>query len=56
MSYLGIFRLEFEKAIFISEISTLQLFCLIIKFLKETTKMPKFGTKIALFSYFWARI
>ena len=34
--------------------STLQI-CLFAKFHGET-KMPKFGTKIALFGYFWARI
>ena len=29
--------------------------CLIAKFCEES-KMPKFGTKNALFEYFWARI
>ena len=48
MSYLGIFGLEFQKAIVIFEISTLEF--------RVKEKMPKFGTKNALFGYVWDRI
>ena len=94
--YLGIFQLEFEKAIVIFEISALKFvwlqiwqkkqkclnlkpkmsdlgicglefekkychiwnqhlrICLIEKY-RERTKMPKIGTKNALFGYFWPK-
>ena len=52
MLALGIFVLEFEKDIVILELPPIGL---IAKFCKKT-KMPKFGSKNALFGYFWARI
>ena len=52
--YLGIFELEFEKAIVIFEISTLE-YVILQNFAKEI-KMPKFGTKNALFGSSLARI
>ena len=54
MPYLGIFWLEFENNIVIFEISTLDLGKLWI--FEKKTKMFEFGTKNALFGYFWARI
>ena len=48
MPYLRIFGSEFKKTIVMFEIST-------IKF-REKMKVPKFGTKSALFGYFWAGI
>ena len=54
MPYLGIFGPEFYK-------NCCQVWnqhppiCLIASFWEET-KMPKFGTKNALFEYFWAGI
>ena len=45
MPYLGIFGLEFEKAIVIFEISTLE-------FGLKKAKITEFGTKNALFEYF----
>ena len=50
MSYLGIFGLEFEKNIVVLEISTLEFHPL------KKIKMAKFGTKNALFGYFWVSI
>ena len=47
MHSLGIFGLEFEKAIAIFEISALE-------FIKQQTSVQKFGNKTALFEYFWA--
>ena len=54
MLYLGIFGQNFNKAIVIFEIKHPQIYL----FAKshEKTKMPKFGTKNALFGYFWATI
>ena len=54
MPYLVILGLKFENNIVIFEISIFEFvfsatFC-------EKTKMPKFGTKNALFGYFWAGI
>ena len=54
MHDLGIFRLEFQKAVVIFEISILRI-CVIAKFYVKT-KMPKLGTKNALFVCFWAII
>ena len=54
MPYLGIFGLELKKTYVIFKISTLE-FCLTAEY-REIMKMPKFGTKSALFGYFWARI
>ena len=54
MPYSGIFGLEFENNNVIFEISALEL-VLYGKF-REKMKMPKFGTKNALFGYFWVRI
>ena len=55
ISYLGVLWLELkEKTIVIFEISTLGFF-LIVKYC-ELIKMPKFGTKSALYGYFDARI
>ena len=54
MPYLGIFRLEFENNIVIFEISTLKFAQ--VQNCEKKTKLPKFGTKNALFRYFWARI
>ena len=51
MPYLGIFGLEFEKNIVIFEISKHARIYRITKFC-QITKMPKFGTKNALFGYF----
>ena len=48
MAYLGIFEMEFKNNTLIFEI------CLIKKFLEEMN-FPKFGTKNALFWYFWFR-
>ena len=53
MPDLGILGLEFSNTIVIFEIRTLEF--LIAKF-REKMKIPKFGTKNALFGYFWARI
>ena len=50
----GIFELEFEKAIVIFEMSTLE-YVILQNFAKEI-KMPKFGTKNALFGSSLARI
>ena len=50
MPYWGIFELEFEKAIVIFEMSTLEY--VICKISQKNSKMPKFGTKIVLFGYF----
>ena len=50
MSYLDIFGLEFEKNIVVLEISTLEFHPL------KKIKMAKFGTKNALFGYFWVSI
>ena len=52
--YLGLSGLEFKKTIAILEISTLK-FVQLQNFAK-ITKISKFGTKNALFGYFWARI
>ena len=52
--YLGLSGLEFKKTIAIIEISTLK-FVQLQNFAKNT-KISKFGTKNALFEYFWARI
>ena len=51
MPYLSVFGLKFENNIVIFEISALKFgkYC-------EIMKMPKFGTKNALFAYFLARI
>ena len=54
MPYLVILGLKFENNIVIFEISTFE-FVFSAKFC-EKTKMPKFGTKNALFGYFWAGI
>ena len=48
----GIFRLELEKNSHIW--NQHPQICLITK-LRGKTKMPKFGTKIALFGYFWPK-
>ena len=53
LSYLGIFGLEFENNFVTFEINT--FICLISKFC-EIKKMSKFGTKNALFGYFWVKI
>ena len=53
MCYSVIFGLEFEKNVVIFEIST--WICLTAKY-HEIMKMPIFGTKSALFGYFWARM
>ena len=60
-AFLGIFGLEFQKTIVIFEISTLEFvrfqnFVKKWKCLNLGKKMPKFGTKYALFGYFWIRI
>ena len=58
MPYLGIFGLEFERNIVIFEISTSNhhpRICLNEKF-REKNKMLQFGTKNALFGYFYAGI
>ena len=54
MPYWGIFELEFENAIVIFEMSTLE-YVILQNFAKEI-KMPKFGTKNALFGSSLARI
>ena len=51
---LRILRFEFEHIIVIFEISTLEFIQL--QNFEKKTKMPKFGTKNALFGYFLARI
>ena len=53
MPYLVIFMLEFENTIIISEI-TLEFFN--TQSFMQKNKILKFGTKIALFEYFWSRI
>ena len=58
------FGVEFENTMVIFEICVLEfvLFQILVqkqkscKKIHEKTKMPKFGTKNALFGYFWARI
>ena len=55
-SLFRIFGLEFEKNVFIFEISVFE-FVLLQNFSKQKkTKMPKLETKNALFGYFRARI
>ena len=51
--YLGIFGKDFKTTIIIIEISTLQ-FVYLQNFAKK--RMSKFGTKNALFAYFWVGI
>ena len=51
MPYLGSFGLKFKNNIVEFEISSLE-FVYFGKF-REKMKMPKFGTKNALFGYFW---
>ena len=45
---------NFKRTMAIFEISNPRI-CLIAKYC-DVTKMPRFGTKSALFGYFWARI
>ena len=52
MPHLGIFGLEFENSIVIFKITRV---CLAAKF-RERMKIPTFGTRNALFGYFWSRI
>ena len=54
ISYLVIFRQEFRKTIIVIWNQHPRI-CLIAKSRKKT-KMSKFGTKNALFGYFWTRI
>ena len=54
MPYLGIFDQEFQKNFAIFEISALKL--ALLQNLVQKIKILKFGTKNALFGYFWARI
>ena len=54
MPYLGILGVELKKNCCHIWSQHIQI-CLIAKFCEET-KMPKFGTKNALFGYFWAGI
>ena len=54
MPYLNIFGLEFKKNYCHISNQHPQI-CQIAKFCEET-KLPKFGTKNALFRYFWDRI
>ena len=54
MPYLGIFGLKFKRTIVIFETSTLKF--VYLQNLGEKIKMPKFGTKSALFVYFCTRI
>ena len=54
MPYLGSFGLKFKNNIVEFEISSLE-FVYFGKF-REKMKMPKFGTKNALFGYFGARV
>ena len=54
MAYFGIFGLEFEKK-YCHILNQHPQIGLIAKF-HEIIKMAKFGSKNALFGYFWARI
>ena len=54
MPYLGIFEQEFQKNFAIFEISALKL--ALLQNLVQKIKILKFGTKNALFGYFWTRI
>ena len=54
MPYLGIFGVEFQKWYCHIWNQHLQI-CVVARFF-EKTKIPKFGTKNALFGYLWARI
>ena len=53
--YLVIFGLEFKKKNYCHIWNQHPWICVIAKH-REITKMPKFGTKSALFGYFWAGI
>ena len=53
MLYLGIFGLKFENIVCHISNQHPQI-CLFARFREK--KMPKFGTKGALFGYFWTRI
>ena len=54
MPYFGTFGYEFLKKL-LSYSKSEPSICQITKF-REKRKMPKFGTKNALFEYLWARI
>ena len=54
MPCLGIYRQEFEKKFLTAKVITLE-FAKMVSFMQKK-KNVKFGTKIALFGYFWATI
>ena len=55
MPYLGIFGHEFKKKL-LSYLKSAPSNVSICKISQKKQKMPKCGTKSALFGYFWSRI